>query len=676
MNQKRLSLTGKGLMLFIAVYMLSLYSVFSQNIKSDTITERIHSIPNVTVKAKRAPNKVTSTRPIQSFSSNEIEVYGLQSISDAVRRFAGAEVRDYGGIGGMKTVSVRNIGATHTAISYDGIAVSNCQAGQIDIGRFSLDNVESLTLSIGQSDNLLQSAKLFASAGVLNISTAKPVFRKNDYNIKAHIKTGSFSMINPYIYLAQKINKKTCLSIDADFLYSNGDYPFILKNGNYITKEKRINSDVRSWHTEANLFHSFNDNETLKIKAYYYQSDRGLPGVVVLYNPESDEHLWDINAFVQSEYYKKITEKLSINVQGKYNYSWNKYKDEGVEYANGYIEDKYRQNEYYTSACVLYSPLKVFNLAAAQDIAVNTLHSNMPECPFPIRLTSLSVIRVRYNSNWFKAEASLLNTWITESVKSGERPDDLKKLSPSLSFNLKPFSNEELYVRLMYKNTFRTPTFNDLYYYRMGNRSLNPEKAQEYNLGLTWATNSINNFINYISITADAYYNYVKDKIVAFPTTYVWKMANFGIAEIKGSDFTVSTSITPYKGYEININASYTWQSAIDKTDSKAKNYKHQLPYTPKHNGNVSTSLSLPWFTIGYSVLAVGKRYYLAQNTPDNEIEGYTDHTLSVSKNFKLKDFTIKFKGDIINLTDSQYDVIKYYPMPGRSWKITIGINF
>ena len=74
--------------------------------------------------------------------------------------------------------------------------------------------------------------------------------------------------------------------------------------------------------------------------------------------------------------------------------------------------------------------------------------------------------------------------------------------------------------------------------------------------------------------------------------------------------------------------------------------------------------------------MAVGKRYYLAQNTPDNEIEGYTDHTLSVSKNFKLKDFTIKFKGDIINLTDSQYDVIKYYPMPGRSWKITIGINF
>ena len=30
--------------------------------------------------------------------------------------------------------------------------MSNCQAGQIDIGRFSLDNVEAITMSIGQSD--------------------------------------------------------------------------------------------------------------------------------------------------------------------------------------------------------------------------------------------------------------------------------------------------------------------------------------------------------------------------------------------------------------------------------------------------------------------------------------------------------------------------------------------
>ena len=73
---------------------------------------------------------------------------GLQNIADAVRRFAGANVKDYGGIGGLKTVSVRSLGATHTAVAYDGVAVSNTQAGQIDIGRFALDDIDMLSLSV------------------------------------------------------------------------------------------------------------------------------------------------------------------------------------------------------------------------------------------------------------------------------------------------------------------------------------------------------------------------------------------------------------------------------------------------------------------------------------------------------------------------------------------------
>ena len=58
-------------------------------------------------------------------------------------------------------------------------------------------------------------------------------------------------------------------------------------------------------------------------------------------------------------------------------------------------------------------------------------------------------------------------------------------------------------------------------------------------------------------------------------------------------------------------------------TNKEAKNYKHQLPYTPEHSGNVSTTLEMPWVNVGYTVNIVGKRYYLAQNIPANEIDGY-----------------------------------------------------
>lgn len=85
------------------------------------------------------------------------------------------------------------------------------------------------------------------------------------------------------------------------------------------------------------------------------------------------------------------------------------------------------------------------------------------------------------------------------------------------------------------------PTFNDLYYYRLGNRSLRPEKANEYNMGITWSR-SFSSFLNYLSVTVDGYYNDVTDKIVAFPTTYAWKMANYGKVHVTGMDATLAAA--------------------------------------------------------------------------------------------------------------------------------------
>ena len=131
---------------------------------------------NVTVTAVKSKAKVSTTTSVQMLSGEDLRSLGVQNAGDAVKHFAGSNVRDYGGIGGLKTVSVRNLGAAHTAVSYDGVAVSNCQAGQIDVGRFSLDNVSSLSLAVGHDDDLLQSARLYASAGVVKIESEKPVF--------------------------------------------------------------------------------------------------------------------------------------------------------------------------------------------------------------------------------------------------------------------------------------------------------------------------------------------------------------------------------------------------------------------------------------------------------------------------------------------------------------------
>lgn len=673
---KQLTRSGSWKIGLTAGMLWATVSVHAQTTEPDSITGRVHDIPNVTIEARRAPNRVSSNAPIQTLNRATIEDLGIQDIADAVRRFAGTEVKDYGGTGGMKTVSVRNMGAAHTAISYDGIAVSNCQAGQIDIGRFSLDNVASLSLCVGQSDDLLQSARMYASAGVLNIETERPELTGGkDWALKTQVKTGSFGYVNPYLRYSQRLGSRTTASIDADYLRSDGQYPFMLENGKYTSEAKRYNSEVDSWHTEANLFHEFGENSELAVKGYYYQSDRGLPGAVILYNPYSQEHLWDKNGFIQARLKHRFSDKWSLQAQTKYNYSWNKYQDKGVQYEGGVSTDRYTQHEYYASGTVLYQPLDGLSVSLAQDVAVNTLSSTLADCPFPTRFTSLTALQIQYRYHRFKFGTTWVNTWITEHVKEGERPDDLKKISPTVSLSWQPWKEQALYLRAMYKNTFRTPTFNDLYYYRMGNRSLRPEKATEYNIGVTWSANP-HPLLEYLTVTADGYFNRVTDKIVAFPSTYVWKMANYGKAHITGLDVTLATRTVIRKGIALTLNGNYTWQKAIDLTDPESKNYKDQLPYTPEHNGSASASLETPWVTVGYSLIGVGKRYYLSQNIPENEIDGYVEHTLSASRTFRFRKFQLRLQADAVNFTNEQYDIIKFYPMPGRSWKLTVNFTF
>ena len=642
----------------------------------DSINGEAYLLDGVTVTARRMPAKITSTTSVQVFGKEDLKNLGLQNMGDAVKRFAGTNVRDYGGIGGLKTVSVRNLGAAHTAVSYDGVAISNTQAGQIDIGRFSLDNVSTLSLAIGHDDNLLQSARLFASAGVLNIETEKPHFENGKrHHTQVQMRGGSFGYLTPAIRHWQALGERTKLSVEGNYLHAEGEYPFTLKNGTLVTEQKRINSDVESYQGEVNLFHTFKDESELSAKAYYYNSKRGLPGAVILYNSESDERLWDENFFAQAKYKKAFSPQWTLQAQGKYNYSWNKYEDTGVEYIGGKQTDTNRQTEYYLSASALYKPTSAWSFSLSQDGFINRLHTNGANSPEPVRYTSLTALNARYQSGQLKASGSVVATYITEEVKAGNTPEDRRRLSPTLSLSWQPWEGEQLFVRALYKNTFRVPTFSDLYYLRVGNTSLKPEKATEYTVGLTWSGTPFS-FTDFVSLTVDGYYNEVNDKIIAFPSTYVWKMQNYGKVHITGVDVTLATAIPLGKSVNLNLSGNYSWQKALDVTNPEAKNYKHQLPYTPEHNGNVSATLEMPWVNVGYTVTMVSKRYFLAQNIEANRIDGYSEHTATLWREFKLGKCGLRLQAEVINLTDAQYDVIKYYPMPGRSWRLTGTFNF
>ncbi|HEY6914291.1 MAG TPA: TonB-dependent receptor plug domain-containing protein [Paludibacter sp.] len=663
-------------------WLLLTFPLLAEDIDKPDST-KVQAIHEVTITEKQRNSEIRSTAPLQILSSKQIEKLNVLQVSDAAKYFSGVTVKDYGGIGGLKTISVRSLGGNHTAVSYDGITLTDCQTGQIDLGRFSLENVDMLSLSSGQSDNIFQPARLFASASVLNIQTLSPRFTKNKKrNGKISMKAGSFGMLNPALLLEQKINPKFSATFSGEWLLTDGKYPYRLQQGPYetniTTTEIRQNTDVKNLRLEAALYGNFAENENGYLKAYFYQSERGLPGATILYNAESSskQRIWDNTFFTQAHYEKELTRKWVFQTNAKFNSGYLRYLDPTYPDMDGKMENTYLQREYYVSTSVLFRAFENISFSASTDGAINTLDADLENFAYPTRFSWLSTLAAKYVTNQMLATASVLSTVVDETVENGNAVDNYRHLSPYISLAIKPLSNQDFRIRVFYKNIFRMPTFNDLYYSQVGSRDLQPEKTNQYNLGLTYAV-SVQKWLPLLSFTADAYHNDVIEKIVAYPNKgYFWTILNYGKVTINGLDLTAETTFQPWKKIGVVLGANYTYQRALNVTNPTDRDYNNQIPYTPRVSGSGKAAIETPWINISYSLLWSGHRYAVNQNYAENRLPAYADHSISVSRSFKIKKYLIYANLEVLNLLNDNYQVVRWFPMPGRSFRGTVSVKF
>jgi outer membrane cobalamin receptor len=646
-------------------------------------TSTVHSLNEVVVTTSTSTKETRATAPLQILSGEALEGLNAIQVADAVKHFSGVMVKDYGGIGGLKTVSVRSLGASHTAVSYDGIAVSDAQNGQIDISRFSLDNIDILSLSNGQSDQIFQPARQYASAAVLNITTMAPRFDNRPVNGKVMMKSGSFGLINPSLHIAGKLNEYLSMTASGEWMSAHGRYPYLMHYGTQANDstsiEIRQNTDVQNLRAEAALYGS-DSVQNGYLKGYYYQSERGLPGATIFYNTQnfSSQRIWDRSAFLQGHYERNFANILSLQLNAKYNYSFTHYLDPMYLGSEGKDENRYSQNEYYLSGAVIYRPISGLSFNLSQVGIINTLSADLDNFTSPTRYTSLTAVAGKYVNNWVMATASVLMTATKDVMADHSKGLQRFKASPYASLSFKPFSTTDFRIRFFYKNIFRLPTFNDLYYGKVGNRDLLPETTNQYNIGLTFQR-SITEYIPMLALSCDIYHNDVRNKIVAYPTKniYTWTMLNYGRVSITGLDFTGDIEIAPCKEVQITLGATYTYNRALNVTDPADRDYRHQIPYTPRISGSGKAGIKTPWFTLNYSLVWSGHRYAVNQNYAENRVEGYFDHSLSASHEFLLRhDHKLGINLECLNLTNINYCVVRYFPMPGRSWRGTIYWKF
>lgn len=666
-----------------SLYVLSLFltgTMMAQLAHASTDSIRVKALDEVTVNGKPTLGDETSSAFRQTLDEAALKTTNALLVSEAVTHFSGALIRDYGGLGGMKTVTVRGMGAHHTAVAYDGITLTDCQTGQIDLSRYSLSTINLMELSIGEGLDIFQPARLSASSSLLSLQTRQPEFIGGKrVRSKIGLKIGSFGLLNPDVLVQLKLSSKLSLSVSGEYMGSMGDYPYRLYGsdaGTSYETVKRNNNVIEAARGELTLHGTLPRNGRLEVKAYSYASSKGLPGAVILYNPYATQHLWDNTHFAQAHIEQSFSPLWRWQVNAKYLTASQRYLNPDYLGSTGREDLRYQQDEAYVSGVLLRTLPAGFAVSAATDAAVNRMSSNLYQFTNPLRLTLLGQLSASYQSSSLNGSVNLLGTYVNEETLLQEPAGDRWKASPSFSLAWKPWDVLPIRLRTFYKSSFRMPSFNDLYYSAVGNRNLKPENSRQLNAGITLASLPISPRMN-VLMTVDGYHNRITDKIMAVPTKniFVWSMVNLGVVHITGVDVAAEVNGKLHKDVQWTLAWNHSYQRALDMTDPSSPTYMNQIAYAPRVYGSGRMGVKTPWVDAAWSVVYSGHRYVTGHNLAENNLPGYADQSVSLERLFQLNNSTFTLKVEALNLNGSNYELVRNFPMPGRSFRCGISLE-
>ncbi len=633
-------------------------------------TMQTKTLDSVVVRAKKT-DLLNYAPGGDALQKKDLQNLGSNSVGEVAKFLSGVLVKDYGGLGGVKTVSVRGLSSNHTAILYDGVNIFDNQSGQIDLGKYSLASVSSLSLANGQFTPMLPTASSLASASAINIQTEKPNLNNKDTRAEVGISYGSFSTFNENIFFARKINRRNIITAYFDIINSKGNYPFVLHYGlqdNQKTQTlKRDNNAIFSSHAEINWFYDINRTNSLKIKAFAYYSDRELPSSVTLYYMNSKEELFNKNLFLQSSFTSYLNGLFTY--KNNFKIDWNSTHYINPKLSNGLQgeDDLYNLLLLYDNNAISFQPIENLFFTLTNDLYYNKLQANTQMEAQPERLSSLTA----FVWDWNFLKHFYLTTNILHSFYYDIYANNNKTTHHFSPFVCLKWQKNNFSLSLFYKNIFRLPTFNELYYRRFGSKDLAPENTKQISFSSAYNKEFKNTDF---SFEFSLYYNDVTNKIVAIPkNVYLWSMINYGKVQVYGYDLKLGVSMEILNVVlEGKINYSYSKATDNEKT---SLTYKHLLPYCPEQVYTVIANANYKNISFGYNCILVDNRYALPENISYNLLPHYADHSFNINYLYNTPSSDYKLTFAINNILNKQYQIVRSYPMMGRNYQISITLS-
>lgn len=632
-------------------------------------TVPLRRLSGVKVSASRVAAEEATGSAVQRLDTRALRERGVVSLADALQQFSGTYVRDYGGSGGLKTVSIHGLGAGHTVVTYGGLGLSDHRSGQVDLSRYNdIGDLAEVCIYTTDRPALLCPVRNLGAA-VVSLDPLRPPSGKERFT-QAAIETGSTGSISPSFHHARQ-GEAWSWNAGGRYLFNQGHYAYVVHNGVATERRHRRNSRMQALTLSGGAVRRDKGGGQLELLARAYLNRQELPGAVRLYLDNNDERMAEREALAQLRYRRALTPALRLETAAKYTWSDSRYTDPGAEYPGGCLRQNYRQHEAYATAGLGWRPAGWFEAAYATDVIHARMTSNLETDNNVWRTTWLHALSARFTAGAVSLTARLTGTLLYNgNAAAAERARNALRLTPWLTLGWQAIRTDRagLALRAHYKETFRAPTFTECYYYHYGSPQVRPERAQQAGLGVTARFQPSARLA--VTLRADVFGARITDRITSVPVTLnIWRTTNIGRVSSTGLEAEAAATVRPARNHRLEAGATYTLQRLRNAT---ATSSPLQLPYTPRHVASARMGWINPWCNVALNLMAFSERWSSPEHTSGTRLRPYAELGATLWRQWALRSLRLTARAEAVNLTGTEYEIIKNYPMPRQQLRLTL----
>ena len=615
-------------------------------------------LPGIEVRADRIySNPALKSSSVSLVDREDIKEIGAIQLSDAVSYSPGVFIKNYGGLGGIKTVSLRGTTSQQSLVLIDGMRLNSGQTGMTDLSTMPMALINDIEIARGGVSAVYGGN---AIGGIINIRTSDKV--KND-GINADLKYGSFA--EKYVGITGQYGfNKTNMSALFEYTASDGDYPFDVNHFGEYRTISRTNGDFENFAASLAANSEFYNWE-IKSRLLFRNTERGTPGPVVQGNVEAENaRLSENDILFLLSAFRQISSETSLNIGISAQNNDMEYSDlNNVVIVSNHDNSGFNNQNYQLSAR-LSSDFNYLSGDLMFETSFNSLNGDMlqKEIGNYVKRNSYAVSAYIESD---KLTAGAFHSLMSLGTRYDYMSDAGSSLSPLAGIII---SNDFVPIELkcQWSYNFRAPSFNEMFYLNYGNADLEPEYARSLNIGLVAEP------LENIELQAEYFRINTENQIVSVPKSpLTWSAQNIGEVFTRGFELSAGASL--WDNF-ISLHLAYTRQKASDESENSITKGK-QIVYIPQELFALNLITRLKDYSLGANCQYSGFRYSLADNSYSSVLPEYTLVNIFASKQFEFNGFNLLLRAECNNIGDESYSVIKNYPMPGRSYRLSVSVN-